>query len=54
VVILARLLRRGGRRAAPPGDNLAFEAAGMDRELREVFGQVRTKLEEIAEEEDDG
>jgi hypothetical protein len=33
----------------PPGEILALVAWGMDRELREVFGLVRTKLEEIAE-----
>jgi hypothetical protein len=38
----------------PPGEILAFVAWGMDRELREVFGLVRTRLEEIAEDEDDG
>jgi hypothetical protein len=32
---------------------LAFAAWGMDRELHEVFGLIRSKLEEIAEEEDD-
>ena len=37
----------------PPGDILAFVAWGMARELREVFALVRSKLEEIAEEEDD-
>jgi hypothetical protein len=37
----------------PPGDILAFVALGMDRELREVFGLVRTKLREIAAEQDD-
>jgi len=37
----------------PPGDILAFAAWGMDREICEVFGLVRTKLEEIAEDEDD-
>jgi hypothetical protein len=36
----------------PPGDILAFVAWGMDRELREVFGLVRSRLEEIAEDED--
>jgi hypothetical protein len=36
----------------PPADILAFVAWGMDREIREVFGLVRTKLEEIAEEVD--
>jgi hypothetical protein len=36
----------------PPGDILALVAWGMDRELREVFGLVRAKLEEIAEEND--
>jgi hypothetical protein len=36
----------------PPGDILAFVAWGMDRELREVFGLVRWKLEEIAEAQD--
>jgi hypothetical protein len=29
-------------------------AWGMDRELHEVFGLVRTKLEEIAAEDDEG
>jgi hypothetical protein len=37
----------------PPTDILAFVAWGMDRELREVYGLVRTKLEEIAEKRDD-
>jgi hypothetical protein len=37
----------------PPGDILAFVAWGMGRELREVFGLVRSGLEEIAEGEDD-
>jgi hypothetical protein len=37
----------------PPGDILALVAWGMDRELTEVFGLVRTKLEEIAEDEGD-
>jgi hypothetical protein len=37
----------------PPPDILAYVAWGMDRELREVFGLVRSKLEEIAEEPDD-
>jgi hypothetical protein len=37
----------------PPGDILAFVAWGMDRELREVFGLVRSKLEEFAEGADD-
>jgi hypothetical protein len=37
----------------PPGDIMALVAWGMDRELREVFGLVRTKLEEIAEAEDE-
>jgi hypothetical protein len=37
----------------PPADILAFVAWGMDREMREVFGLVRTRLVEIAEEEDD-
>jgi hypothetical protein len=37
----------------PPGEILAFVAWGMERELREVFGLVRTMLEEIAEDEDD-
>jgi hypothetical protein len=36
----------------PPGEILAFVAWGIDRELREVFDLVRSKLEEIAEEED--
>jgi hypothetical protein len=35
----------------PPGDILAFVAWGMERELREVFGLVRTKLEGIAEDQ---
>src|SRR5262245_45755099 len=37
----------------PPGEILAFVAWGMDRELREVFGLVRSRLEETAEEQDD-
>jgi hypothetical protein len=37
----------------PPGDVLALVAWGMDRELREVFGLVRSMLEESAEEQDD-
>jgi hypothetical protein len=37
----------------PPIEILAFVAWGMDRELWEVFGLVRTKLEEIAEVEDE-
>src|SRR5437868_4193033 len=36
----------------PPGEILAFVAWGMDRELREVFGLVRSKLGEIAGDED--
>jgi hypothetical protein len=36
----------------PPGEILAFVARGLDREVREVFGLVRSTLEEIAEEED--
>jgi hypothetical protein len=36
-----------------PGDILAFVAWGMDSELREVFGLVRSKQEEVAAEEDD-
>jgi hypothetical protein len=32
---------------------LTLVAWGMDRELREVFGLVRSRLEEIAEEEGD-
>jgi hypothetical protein len=39
--------------SGPPTDILTFVARGMDRELREVFGLVRSKLEEIAEELDD-
>jgi hypothetical protein len=39
----ARLLRRHAAEAiVPPGDILAFVAWGMDRELREVFGLVRS------------
>ena len=50
----ARLLRRHAAEAiVPPGDILAFVAWGMDREMREVFGLVRSKLEQIAEEQDD-
>jgi hypothetical protein len=37
----------------PAGDILTFVAWGMDRELREVFGLVRSRLEEIAEEQDE-
>jgi hypothetical protein len=37
----------------PPGEIVAFVAWGMDRELGEVFGLVRMRLEEIAEDEDD-
>jgi hypothetical protein len=37
----------------PPGDILAFVAWGMDREMREVFALVRSKLEKFAEDEDD-
>jgi hypothetical protein len=37
----------------PPAEILAFVAWGMDRELREVFGLARSKLEEIAQDEDD-
>jgi hypothetical protein len=33
----------------PPGEILAFAAWGMDRELREVFDLVCSKLAEIAE-----
>jgi hypothetical protein len=36
----------------PPADILAFVAWGMDRELREVFDLIRSRLEEIAEEQD--
>jgi len=39
--------------SGPPADILAFVALGMDAELREVFGLVRTRLEEMAEEEGD-
>jgi hypothetical protein len=39
--------------SGPPGDILALVAWGMDRELREVFELVRSKLEEIAEEQDE-
>jgi hypothetical protein len=35
----------------PPAEVLAFVTLGMDREMREVFGLVRAKLEEIAEDE---
>jgi hypothetical protein len=31
----------------PPGDILALVTWGTDREMREVFGLVRAKLEEI-------
>jgi hypothetical protein len=37
-----------------PGDILAFVGCGMGRELREAFGLVRSKLEEIADGEDEG
>jgi hypothetical protein len=37
----------------PPGDILALVAWGMDRELREVFDLVRTRIEEIAKAEDE-
>jgi hypothetical protein len=37
----------------PPGEILTLVAWGMDRELREVFDLVRSKLEEIAEEQDE-
>jgi hypothetical protein len=43
-----------GEAGGPPGAILAFVAGVMDRELREVFGLVRYKLEEIAEEQNDG
>jgi hypothetical protein len=36
-----------------PSDILVFVAWGMDRELREVSGLVRSKSEELAEEQDD-
>jgi hypothetical protein len=43
-------------RPAPPHPifvlSVAFVAWGMDRELREVFRLVRSRLEEMAEEED--
>jgi hypothetical protein len=49
---------RGGAAAAaesggPSGEILAFVAWGMDRELREVFELVRSKLEELAGQEDE-
>jgi hypothetical protein len=53
VVFPTRLPRRGGSRAGQPGDNLAFEAAGMGCELREVLGLVRSKPEVIAEDGDE-
>jgi hypothetical protein len=37
----------------PPGDILAFVALGMDAGSREVFGLVRARLEEIADEQAD-
>jgi hypothetical protein len=37
----------------PPGEILAFVAWGMDRELREAFELVRSKLEELAGQEDE-
>ena len=37
----------------PPGEILAFVVWGMDRELREVFDLVRSKLEEIAGDQED-
>jgi hypothetical protein len=37
----------------PPADILALVAWGMDRELREVFDLVRSRLEETAEEENE-
>jgi hypothetical protein len=37
----------------PPSEILTFVAWGMDRELCEVFGLVRAKLEEIAEDRDE-
>jgi hypothetical protein len=39
---------------AAPAEILAFVVLGMDRELREVFALVRSKLEEIAADENDG
>ncbi len=36
-----------------PGEILTFVVWGMDRELREVFDLVRSKLEEVAEDEGD-
>jgi hypothetical protein len=38
--------------SGPPTDIFTFVAWGMDRELCEVFELVRSKLEEIAEEQD--
>jgi hypothetical protein len=38
---------------SPSGDILALVAWGTDRELREVFGLVRSRLEVIAEDECD-
>jgi hypothetical protein len=40
------------RTPATPADVLAFVAIGMDAESREVFDLVRSKREEIAEEQD--
>jgi hypothetical protein len=37
----------------PPGDILALVAWRIDRELREVFDLVRSRLDKIAAEEDD-
>ena len=54
VVIPARRLRRHLADAGgPPCDILALVAGGTDGELREVIDLVRSKLVEIAEEEDD-
>ena len=36
----------------PPAEILAMVAWGMDRELREVFDLVRSRLEEITEDDD--
>jgi hypothetical protein len=49
----AGLLRRGGDMGGPPGEILAFVARGVDRELREVFALVRSKPEQMAEEDAD-
>jgi hypothetical protein len=38
----------------PPAEILALVAWGMDRELREVFDLVRSRLEQNAENEDEG